>query len=84
MTETTQGEDFPHESDQADEPTSSERPAPPFQTGHARIDEAVARLDGLDDLEITEHPEEFDAIHQVLRDSLANAGRDDGDVTESA
>ena len=46
-------------------------------TGHARIDEALERLNGLDDLEITAHPEEFDAIHGVLRESLANAGRDE-------
>jgi len=45
-------------------------------TGHARIDEALGRLDGLDDLEITHHPDEFDAIHRVLRESLASAGRD--------
>jgi hypothetical protein len=45
-------------------------------TGHARIDEALDRLDRLDDLEITQHPEEFDAIHRVLRESLASAGRD--------
>lgn len=49
-----------------------DRPA----TGHARIDEALGRLDGLDGLEITQHPEEFDAIHRVLRESLASAGRD--------
>lgn len=46
-------------------------------TGHPRIDEALERLDGLDELEITSHPEEFDAIHRVLRESLANAGRDE-------
>ena len=82
MTE-THGEDFPDELDQPDEPTTPEPDATPLRTGHARIDEAVARLDGLDDLEITAHPEEFDAIHQVLRESLANAGRD-GDVPDIA
>lgn len=46
-------------------------------TGHQRIDEALGRLQRLDDLEITDHPEQFDAIHGVLRASLANAGRDD-------
>jgi len=51
-------------------------------TGHAVIDEALERLGRLDDLEITSHPEEFDAIHRVLRESLANAGRD-GDLPES-
>lgn len=55
----------------------AERP----ETGHPRIDEAVSRLAGLDDLEITHHPEEFDAIHRVLRESLASAGRD-GDAPD--
>lgn len=60
-----------------DVPTTSAEP-----TGHPRIDEALERLDGLDEREITMHPEEFDAIHRVLRESLANAGRD-GDLPES-
>jgi len=58
-------------------------PEPAEATGHAVIDEALERLNRLDDLEITSHPEEFDAIHRVLRESLANAGRD-GDLPESA
>lgn len=45
-------------------------------TGHAAIDRALERLDHLDDLEIADHPAEFDAIHGVLRESLAHAGRD--------
>jgi hypothetical protein len=45
-------------------------------TGHAAIDEALERLDRLDQLDLSLHPEEFDAIHGVLRESLANAGRD--------
>jgi hypothetical protein len=52
-------------------------------TGHPDIDGALERLDRLDGLEITSHPEEFDGIHRVLRESLANAGRD-GDFPESA
>lgn len=51
-------------------------------TGHPRIDEALERLNGLDDLEITQHPDEFDSIHRVLRESLASAGRD-GDAPDS-
>lgn len=58
-----------------DSPEIAESSAEP--TGHPRIDEALERLDGLDELEITTHPEEFDAIHRVLRESLANAGRDE-------
>lgn len=44
-------------------------------TGHPEIDEALERLERLDELQITDHPEQFDAIHGVLRASLANAGR---------
>jgi hypothetical protein len=63
-----------------DEP-GAERPEVPT-TGHAAIDEALERLDRIDDLDISQHPEEFDAIHGVLRESLANAGRD-GTAPES-
>jgi hypothetical protein len=70
---------FEPEGDLAEPTTESvERPS----TGHPRIDEALSRLDGLDDLEITQHPDEFDAIHRVLRESLASAGRD-GDAPDS-
>ena len=64
-------------------PVDQAAPDPVEATGHAVIDEALERLNRLDDLEITSHPEEFDAIHRVLRESLANAGRD-GDIPESA
>lgn len=50
-------------------------------TGIGRIDEALTRLDALDELDINDHPEQFDAIHQALRESLASAGRD-GDAPE--
>ncbi|MCD9198680.1 hypothetical protein [Aeromicrobium wangtongii] len=47
------------------------------RTGHPAIDEALERLDRVDELDLSLHPEEFDAIHGVLRQSLANAGRDE-------
>lgn len=56
--------------------------AHPESTGHPRIDEALTRLDALDELDINDHPEQFEAIHQALRESLASAGRD-GDASES-
>lgn len=56
----------------------AEQHEPVEPTGHPRIDEALERLHRLDELEITAHPEEFDAIHGVLREALANAGRDEG------
>ncbi|AXT85271.1 hypothetical protein C6I20_08765 [Aeromicrobium sp. A1-2] len=58
-------------------------PGPAIEpTGHPRIDEALGRLDGIAGRDITTHPDEFDAIHRVLRESLAHAGRDE-DVPES-
>jgi hypothetical protein len=66
-----------------DDPIDEVTPEPVEATGHAEIDAALERLERLGDLEITSHPEEFDAIHRVLRESLANAGRD-GDIPESA
>ena len=50
-------------------------------TGDARIDEALTRLESLDELDINDHPAQFDAIHQALWESLASAGRD-GDIPE--
>lgn len=64
-----------HSVDAADEVVDPVAAVEP--TGHAQIDEALQRLDRLGDLPITEHPEEFDAMHGVLRESLANAGRDE-------
>jgi hypothetical protein len=46
-------------------------------TGHATIDEALQRLDRIDEVDLSLHPEEYDAIHGVLRESLASAGRDE-------
>ncbi|VXB86412.1 hypothetical protein [Aeromicrobium sp. 9AM] len=78
---TSSGTDVPDETH--DEPVDELAGETVQSTGHADIDAALERLDRLDGLEITAHPEEFDAIHRVLRESLANAGRD-GDIPESA
>ncbi len=59
----------------------TEMPSEDAPTGNARIDEALTRLESLDELVINDHPEQFDAIHQALRESLASAGRD-GDTPE--
>lgn len=58
-------------------------PAPEVvPTGHAAIDAALERLQRIDELDLSLHPEEFDAVHGVLRESLANAGRD-GTIADS-
>ena len=64
-----------------DEATVRPEPIEAEATGNVRIDEALTRLDALDELDINDHPEQFDAIHQALRESLASAGRD-GDEPE--
>lgn len=51
------------------EPTSDgsvEAPGP-------AIDDAVAMLDTLGDLEVAQHPQVFEAVHRVLRDQLAGS-----------
>lgn len=85
MSELNPENDLPDEIDDDPivDPIDDVAPEPVESTGHPEIDEALERLDRLDDREITSHPEEFDAIHRVLRESLANAGRD-GDIPESA
>jgi hypothetical protein len=35
------------------------------------VDQAIAHLDGLDDLPVAEHVEVFDAVHRSLQDALA-------------
>lgn len=65
-----------------DEATAVPEPTDTDSTGNVRIDEALTRLEALDELDINDHPEQFDAIHQALRESLASAGRD-GDAPES-
>ncbi len=75
--------EMPSEADVTAAPESTEDESSGTEsTGNARIDEALTRLDALDELDINDHPEQFDAIHQALRESLASAGRD-GDAPES-
>ncbi len=44
-------------------------------TGNGAIDAALASLTDLADAPVTEHVTTYDAIHQVLRATLADAGR---------
>ncbi|MCL3837518.1 hypothetical protein [Aeromicrobium duanguangcaii] len=44
----------------------------------ATTDEAVALLAALDDLDVAEHPQVFEAVHRVLRDQLAGTPGDRG------
>jgi hypothetical protein len=42
-------------------------------TGDPHVDEALTRLDGLDDAPLREHVAVFDAVHGALQDRLADA-----------
>jgi len=41
-------------------------------TGDDVVDDAVALLQGLDDVPVAERPEVFDAVHRTLQDRLAD------------
>lgn len=49
-----------------DEQASQRRPA----TGENRVDEALAKLDELAGLPVTEHPAVFEQVHRRLREVL--------------
>lgn len=40
--------------------------------GHPGLEEALRRLDALDDVDLDQHPAEFEAIHKALRAALAD------------
>jgi len=44
--------------------------------GHPGLEDALRRLDALDEAELEQHPAEFDAIHRALRAALADAGQE--------
>lgn len=64
------------------EPDDTDVPAlfEPEPTGHALVDAALDDLRGLEDVDVSLHPERFDRVHGALREALANAGRDDAGV----
>lgn len=43
--------------------------------GHPGLEDALRRLDALDDVDLDQHPAEFDAIHRALRAALTDAGQ---------
>ncbi len=50
------------------QPAAGQRPA----TGDPRVDEAVARLDGLAGLPVAEHPAVFEHVQQRLAEALGD------------
>lgn len=46
---------------------------PAVHTGDPAIDDALDRLDTLDERDVEEHPAVFEHVHRVLRDALSGA-----------
>ena len=72
-------------SDEQAEPTSAPTPgvdddllaqAREAAAGHPGLEDALRRLDALDEVDLEQHPAEFDAIHRALRAALADAGQE--------
>jgi hypothetical protein len=55
-----------------------------LSTGDAAVDRAVARLDELDDRDLTEHAEVYEDIHESLRTALDYADPPGGDEPDSS
>jgi len=51
--------------------------------GHPGLEDALRRLEALDEVDIDRHPEEFDAIHRALRAALTDAGSDPSSTSPS-
>jgi hypothetical protein len=67
------------ESDSAAEPaveaTDSDGEDDTLSTGDSRVDDAVSRLSDLDERDLDEHADVYDAIHSDLADVLDDAAR---------
>ena len=59
-----------------EEPQTEPETDTPWSTGDERVDEAVARLDDLDERDVDEHADVYDTIHGDLADMLDDAGSD--------
>jgi hypothetical protein len=66
------------ESAMTEEPQGEPEAETPWSTGDERVDEAVSRLDDLDERELDEHADVYDTIHGDLADVL-----DDADSAEA-
>jgi hypothetical protein len=66
------------ESAMTEEPQAEPEVETPWSTGDERVDEAVSRLDDLDQRDVDEHADVYDTIHGDLADVL-----DDADSAEA-
>jgi hypothetical protein len=62
------------ESAMTEEPQAEPEADTPWSTGDEQVDEAVARLDDLDERDVDEHADVYDTIHGDLADVLDDAG----------
>jgi hypothetical protein len=67
------GSQLPDETSGEDVVTTS---APVVATGHAGVDDVLSTLEGLEGAPVAEHVPVFEAAHDRLRSTLANAGDD--------
>ena len=65
------------ESAMTEEPQAEPEADTPWSTGDERVDEAVARLDDLDERDVDEHADVYDTIHGDLADVLDDAGSEE-------
>ena len=65
------------ESAMTEEPQAEPEADTPWSTGDERVDQAVARLDDLDERDVDEHADVYDTIHGDLADVLDDAGSDE-------
>jgi hypothetical protein len=66
------------ESVMTEEPQAEPEAETPWSTGDERVDQAVSRLDDLDERDVDEHADVYDTIHGDLADVL-----DDADSAEA-
>jgi hypothetical protein len=65
----------------SEEPEQPRDGGEPVATGNAVVDEVLGSLEGLEDLPVAEHVAVFEAAHEALRATLADAGGREGVAT---
>jgi len=68
-------------SEQPEHPEHHQDGAEPAATGNAVVDEVLVSLEGLEDLPVAKHVAVFEAAHEALRATLADAGGREGAAT---
>jgi hypothetical protein len=53
------------------DPAEPDPATPDTATGDGRVDAALRRLDAIEELPVSEHVAQYDAVHRTLQDALA-------------